>query len=591
MATFPAIPPIHPASKASSPLSSRLLFGDGYERSVRFGLNSVRPEWQLEWLVDGVGADIIDGFLQAEAANGFDWQPPDASVPIRWRCDEWTVEPQSAVTFSVKATFRRVFEPASIALTPVATLCPDDELCLQGYEDVGSDFWVSKITAPYSNTGYLYSPSYAGAVGANALVTDAMGYSYSIMQSMSLSAEYLAITKRKLNGEVIWTKEQSFVGYNNSAYTRTIQGVVLGDVGDGTNDIIAFFPEYQGYGLSTVGVYSTSSGEQTHGWHVTGYTEPQGHTLGIAHLPYSKYVVVLRNRWYQLTWHIIDAKTGSPKAAWGVLPAGTSPPPSNIDTPESANFIEFEGGKSIAFFNQYGYRLLVVPLDADFAPVSATNNRYYNCGSGCVVTPFGEGCLVATSARIYYFSKTGQLIREVVHSEGYPEQISADENGIYLVTRQPLRTVKISLDFSTLQTRNYVSASNNNFIGDWQTGLYPAWYTDGGLHLPTNRVVGAYTVFSNNAYAASPSNYPVFQVFGGRASKAGSYTTMSVGEYTASAAGYTPGTSLTSYTTPTSVESNLCSLQLYTFEVYSWMRPMQDVSSKYQWQLYSTDLA
>ncbi len=132
MATFPPIAPIHPAPKRTAPVNSNTLMGDGYEVSLRFGLNNVRPEWSLTWettdatlfddnlnnidtwgYLDGE-ATTIDDFLQARADAGeaFDWQPPDNAYPLRWRCDEWTVE---HVTFNwrrITATFRQVFEIA-----------------------------------------------------------------------------------------------------------------------------------------------------------------------------------------------------------------------------------------------------------------------------------------------------------------------------------------------------------------------------------------------------------------------------------------------------------------------------------------------
>ena len=106
------------------------MLGDGYEVSLRFGLNNVRPEWQLTWettfLFDDAVGDLdtwgyldstgnaiaIDDFLQARADAGeaFDWQPPDAAYALRWRCDEWSVEHIAFNWRRVTATFRQVFE-------------------------------------------------------------------------------------------------------------------------------------------------------------------------------------------------------------------------------------------------------------------------------------------------------------------------------------------------------------------------------------------------------------------------------------------------------------------------------------------------
>ena len=112
MATFPPFAPIQPAPKRSQARSSRLLMGDGYETAITFGLNPTEIEWSLTWLVTPTVATQIDDFLQAraDAAEAFDWQPPDANTALRWRCDEWTVEQQNAVQHRLSATFRRAYE-------------------------------------------------------------------------------------------------------------------------------------------------------------------------------------------------------------------------------------------------------------------------------------------------------------------------------------------------------------------------------------------------------------------------------------------------------------------------------------------------
>lgn len=117
MATFPAIAPIHPAPKRTAPLNSNTLLGDGYEMSLRFGLNNVRPEWSLTWETTAANATTIDDFLQARADAGeaFDWQPPDTATALLWRCDEWTVEHLAFNWRRVNATFRQVFEIAGPA--------------------------------------------------------------------------------------------------------------------------------------------------------------------------------------------------------------------------------------------------------------------------------------------------------------------------------------------------------------------------------------------------------------------------------------------------------------------------------------------
>ena len=112
MATFPPIAPIFPVPKRTAPVGSNTMLGDGYEVSLRFGLNNVRPEWALTWETTAPNADTIDEFLQARADAGeaFDWVPPDVSCALRWRCEEWSVAHLAFNWLRVTATFRQVFE-------------------------------------------------------------------------------------------------------------------------------------------------------------------------------------------------------------------------------------------------------------------------------------------------------------------------------------------------------------------------------------------------------------------------------------------------------------------------------------------------
>lgn len=141
MTTFPSIAPVYPASKGSAAELSGVQLGDGYKARYSFGLNNTKPEWRLEWLVDQISSDAIDLFLQscADSAEFFQWKPPDSASELNWRCDEWTVEQQSYDLYSVKATFKRAFEPSIITLTAQAsTACYQDELCAQDYGTISS---------------------------------------------------------------------------------------------------------------------------------------------------------------------------------------------------------------------------------------------------------------------------------------------------------------------------------------------------------------------------------------------------------------------------------------------------------------------
>lgn len=134
MTTFPSIAPVYPASKGSAAELSGVQLGDGYKARYSFGLNNTKPEWRLEWLVDQNSAEAIDLFLQscADSAEFFQWQPPDSSFELNWKCEEWSIEQQSYDLYSIKATFEQVFELSISALAPQAvSTCYQDELCSQ----------------------------------------------------------------------------------------------------------------------------------------------------------------------------------------------------------------------------------------------------------------------------------------------------------------------------------------------------------------------------------------------------------------------------------------------------------------------------
>lgn len=138
------------------------MLGDGYEVSIRFGLNNVRPEWQLTWETTAANATTIDNFLQARADLGeaFDWQPPDIASALRWRCDEWTVEHLVYNWRRVNATFRQVFE---IDSTP--------DLSQYTYWRATVSFTDCDQTGPFTFASSIASDALYAYYGSSSLLT------------------------------------------------------------------------------------------------------------------------------------------------------------------------------------------------------------------------------------------------------------------------------------------------------------------------------------------------------------------------------------------------------------------------------------
>lgn len=112
MATFPDYCPVFPATKASSPKTRKVQFGDGYEHRIRFGLNQNPRQWSLVFDETTTDADVIEAFLDARADDSaaFDWTPPYETQSYKWVCESWSRELYVPNRERISATFRQVFE-------------------------------------------------------------------------------------------------------------------------------------------------------------------------------------------------------------------------------------------------------------------------------------------------------------------------------------------------------------------------------------------------------------------------------------------------------------------------------------------------
>ena len=87
-------------------------FGDGYEQTVKSGLNSKKSEWPLSFWVRGAEAVEIIGFLDRHAgAKSFYWQPPLAPAPLLFKVDEYNHSPGQGDNHTITATFKQSFQP------------------------------------------------------------------------------------------------------------------------------------------------------------------------------------------------------------------------------------------------------------------------------------------------------------------------------------------------------------------------------------------------------------------------------------------------------------------------------------------------
>jgi phage-related protein len=103
--------PSYGANLSIRPRVTRVAFGDGYEQRIASGLNNVAEVWSLAFQGRSkVDALAIDAFLrEAAALTSFDWTSP-SDTEGKFVCDEWSVSVDDIDVYTVRATFRQVFD-------------------------------------------------------------------------------------------------------------------------------------------------------------------------------------------------------------------------------------------------------------------------------------------------------------------------------------------------------------------------------------------------------------------------------------------------------------------------------------------------
>jgi phage-related protein len=111
MATFTFTPSIS-TRLFVKPRVRTVVFGDGYEQRLVYGLNSRADEWSLTFHCrNTTERDNILDFLDArDGQEAFDWTTPNG-YSKRFVCSEWTQDQEGDSFFIINTTFREVFEP------------------------------------------------------------------------------------------------------------------------------------------------------------------------------------------------------------------------------------------------------------------------------------------------------------------------------------------------------------------------------------------------------------------------------------------------------------------------------------------------
>ena len=115
MATFPSIQASYPVTKASKPKTRTVVFGDGYEHRLLFGLNQNPKTFTLVWKnISEADSDTIETFLDARANDGasFTYTPPNEPSAMQFKCESWNKIMNVATLATINATFIQVFDPS-----------------------------------------------------------------------------------------------------------------------------------------------------------------------------------------------------------------------------------------------------------------------------------------------------------------------------------------------------------------------------------------------------------------------------------------------------------------------------------------------
>ena len=82
MATFPSITPTYSFSKNTAPRVRTVVFGDGFEQRLSFGINQNPKTYSLEFRVSETESDVIEAFLNSRAFDNqsFNFTPPAEGI-------------------------------------------------------------------------------------------------------------------------------------------------------------------------------------------------------------------------------------------------------------------------------------------------------------------------------------------------------------------------------------------------------------------------------------------------------------------------------------------------------------------------------
>lgn len=114
---FPTFSPTYrpsagPSNYHTEPRKLRAQFGDGYDQTVREGINAVRKQVRLVWSTLTIAnANALTGFFESASNEVFYYTLPDEGVPRKWEALSWDRDFTGGALGSVSVELRERFDP------------------------------------------------------------------------------------------------------------------------------------------------------------------------------------------------------------------------------------------------------------------------------------------------------------------------------------------------------------------------------------------------------------------------------------------------------------------------------------------------
>ena len=107
------IQPDFDVTERHEPTVKEVKFGNGFVKSMVFGLNQDLARWDLRFSnLTTTEANTIKNFLRdRKGREAFDWTAPYASSASKYKCKTWQISIPYANTYTISALFEEVAIP------------------------------------------------------------------------------------------------------------------------------------------------------------------------------------------------------------------------------------------------------------------------------------------------------------------------------------------------------------------------------------------------------------------------------------------------------------------------------------------------